>query len=503
MTAVRRYEPPRRVTTPGLASLTAVPTAMLFGTILLALFMFIVGLALLGVVIALAGVAATVPVVVKRNGRPMYVTVANRLRFRLAERRGQTSYRSGTVGVTPDGSHQLPGVLSRLQVFKVDSDGLGRPFALVYVPQARQWSVLLRVMPEGGALVDADTRDLWVSGWGQLLAIAGRTAGGAALVAAVIETLPDTGALLSAHVESLIRPGAPEFAARVLRAAAVELPFGVSSTVGYLTVTFSEASLGIDGRRPEAERAGEATAALGRLLPDLTVQLRGGGASSAEPLDVWSVTQRIREAFDPATVVQHAEAAAAGQPPRIPWSECGPTAHEEQQDRYFHDSGVSVVLEATGMQQGSLTDRVLDAIARPSDDAPRRRVTLLHRPLPAAEVSRLADRGVRTAMSRAQRRKGPVHAHDAADLARARRAADEEAAGAGMSDVSVLVTVTGLRTARGQIATAAAALARASTSNFQLRPVYGGQAAAFAIGLGIGFSPWSVSIVPASLREGV
>ena len=80
------------------------------------------------------------------------------------------------------------------------------------------------------------------------------------------------------------------------------------------------------------------------------------------------------------------------------------------------------------------------------------------------------------------------------------QAAQEEATGAGVTNFSLLVTVTAdgpeqLRLS-GETVTRAARQAQ-----IRLRPVHGGQAAAFAAGLGVGLVPADHSIVPPSVRE--
>jgi hypothetical protein len=68
--------------------------------------------------------------------------------------------------------------------------------------------------------------------------------------AAVVETVPDAGARLRAHVGSSVRPDAPAFAREVAYAAARELPVGVADTVGYVALTFSEHGLGSSAAAP-------------------------------------------------------------------------------------------------------------------------------------------------------------------------------------------------------------------------------------------------------------
>lgn len=497
----RRYAAPVPVASPGLGSLRLVPSVLLF---------LVPGFALLvmmragfgaGVLVLLVAAVLAAPLVARRRGRPLYVWWTQRLRRTAVERSGGTVYRSGLFGVTPDGSLRLPGLLARTECWSVPCDGAGRPFALVELPATRQWAVVLRVVPEGGALVDPETRDQRVAEWGQTLADAGQLGRGAALVAVTVETLPDDGALLAAHVASLIQPDAPPFARRVLTAAAQELPTGVSSTLAHVTLTFSEKSLGIEHAAAREVRADAAAAEFGRMLPDLSAQLVYAGASTAVPLDAFALTRRIKEAFDPAAIVEHAELAAAGQPVQIRWEDCGPRAHEDPPREYRHDSGASIVFEATRMPRGSITDTLLDGLAGPKRNAPRTRLTLLYRPVPADQTALKVDRDVKAALNRASRRKGPVHAHDSTNLQAAERAAAEEAAGAGVSDLSLIVTVTAHTAGGENLAEAAAAVARLGRSKFRLTRVDGGHAAAFAIGLGIGLDPWSSSMVPAGLRE--
>ena len=330
---------------------------------------------------------------------------------------------------------------------------------------------------------------------------AGQIARGAALLSATVETLPDDGALLQAHVASLLQPGAPDFAREVLTAAARELPTGVSATVGHVAITFTERSLGIEHSAPREARAETAAAEFGRMLPDLSAQLAAAGTSTAVPLDAWALSRRIKEAFDPAAVLEHAELAAAGQPVRVRWEDCGPRAADDLMRRYLHDSGASVVFEATRMARGSITDTLLETLAGPMRHAPRKRPILLCRPIPVDQAAAKVDRGVKTAINRVNRRKGPVHAHDAASLTAAERAAAEEAAGAGVTDLSLLLTVTANTAAGEDVEEAAAAVSRAGRAHFGLTRVDGGHAAAFAIGLGIGLDPWSLAVVPTSLRE--
>jgi len=148
-------------------------------------------------------------------------------------------------------------------------DAIGRVYGLVEIPQAKQWAVVLRVAAQTGSLVDLDTRNVWVASWGEYLAQLGQE-GGVAQAAAVVETAPDPGQSLAAHVSGLVRDGVPAFAARVQYAAAAEYPTGVAETIGYVSLTYDEHNLGVTRGRGGVQAAAHAVAEeIGRRLPGL------------------------------------------------------------------------------------------------------------------------------------------------------------------------------------------------------------------------------------------
>jgi hypothetical protein len=87
-------------------------------------------------------------------------------------------------------------------------------------------------------------------------------------------------------------------------------------------------------------------------------------------------------------------------------------------------------------------DNLLERLMSPTAQASRKRVTLLYRPVDAAETATVVDRDLRAAINREGRRRGIAHAHDTADLRAAKQATDEEADGAGVVGFSILVTTT-------------------------------------------------------------
>ena len=131
-----------------------------------------------------------------------------------------------------------------------------------------------------------------------------------------------------------------------------------------------------------------------------------------------------------------------GLPIHVRWEDAGPSAHDESATTYRADSGISRTYEAFNVPPGVVRDSIMMRLTGPMRAAPRKRVTLLYRPVDASKTAEVVDRDFRSAINRAGRRKGLVHAHDNADLRSARQATEEEADGAGVVSFSVLVTVT-------------------------------------------------------------
>lgn len=493
----RTYGGWRRPASPGVGPLKLIPTmVMMAGLGITLLVSMVAGLwwALGFAMVALLGAG---PAVIPFRGRTVYAEWSKSARWRRHQRRGRNMYRSGLAGVTPSGTRSLPGLLAKVKVWEA-TDAIGRDFALVEIQAAHQWAVVMRVAAQGGALVDSETNDVWVASWGEYLALLGQE-GGVVQAAAVVETIPDAGAMLHSHVATQVRDDAPQFARDVAFSAAAELPVDVADTVGYVTLTFTERGLGIE-RKGSDQTAAAVAEEVGRRLPGLSVALKDAGASEGRPLSVAQLSRRVREAFDPAVAAELAESEAEGLPIHVEFADAGPSAHDETALSYRHDSGLSRTYEALQVPPGVVRDAHMERLMGPMRTAPRKRVTLLYRPVDAGRTAETVDRDYKSAINRAGRRKGLVHAHDSADLRSARQATEEEADGAGVVSFSVLVTVT---------VTDDAAFDRACTTieragrgaRFRLSPVRGAQAAAFAGALGIGLSLPDLSVLPHVARE--
>jgi hypothetical protein len=212
-----------------------------------------------------------------------------------------------------------------------------------------------------------------------------------------------------------------------------------------------------------------------------------GRASAAE------IAGAIRTAFDPAARGQVnrilARTGGTRPDPQLGWADAGPVGAEEEPGCYRHDSGISVTWAWHEAPRQNVTADVLARLVAPGRYP--KRVGLQYRPFPAAQATRVLDAEVNAAQFRAlyKRRTGRDEtARDSYDQARARQAAAEEAAGAGVCLVSLYVTVT--VAAMADLSRAVAETeAAADSSRIRLRRMTYAQAAGWAATLPCGICP--------------
>lgn len=169
-------------------------------------------------------------------------------------------------------------------------------------------------------------------------------------------------------------------------------------------------------------------------------------------------------------------------------------------DAYYHEGAVSRTWVACEAPRGAVRSGVLRCLLEPSPLVPRKRVTLVYRPLALAAAARAVEADRRTAHFMVASATGLVNARASAAVRAAEQAAAEEASGAGLTEFALLVTATadtadGLRTAEAEVANLAA------SARMRLRVARGQQAGAFAVTLPAGVLPWLRTLTPGPLRS--
>ncbi len=303
-----------------------------------------------------------------------------------------------------------------------------------------------------------------------------------------MDSAPEPGSTLADAVANALDPSAPAAAREILGQLVVAAPGAAADVDTRVSLTFD----------PKASSAAPSTltaaaAEAGRALIGLESSLGMCGVSVLGRLGAADIAGVIRTAFDPAArgeVLRIAARARAGPgPDPLGWADAGPIGAEEFPDRYQHDSGTSVTWAWQEAPRQNVTADVLARLVAPGPFP--KRVTLQYRPFLAAAATRVLEAEVNAAAFRAHYRHRTGRdetARDAHDQARARQAAAEEAAGAGVCLVSLYVTVTVTR--EEDLPRAAAwTEAAAESSKIRLRRMTYSQAAGFATTLPCGICP--------------
>lgn len=419
--------------------------------------------------------------------------VARRLRWAWAVHRGWTTYRADTV-VEHARAWDLPGVLAPTRLLTCRpgagaGSGAGT-FGLVWNRRTGLVTATLRCAATSTWLVDSRDADGWVANWHAWLASLGYLPMVRA-VTVTVDTAPEPGTALQDAVLPRIAPDAPPDVRQLVRELVTRSPAASADVDTRVSVTFDPAAA-----TQRLQTLDEVTAEVSRQLTGLESSLGTCGVTVLGRATADELAGIVRTAFDPAARGDVQRAVAVHGPDgdgplgaALDWADAGPVAAEESWDRYRHDAGVSVSWGWREAPRQQVTSGVLSRLLGPGRFA--KRVTLVYRPLPAGEAARVLEAQVnaaafRDAYRRAQRR--DESARDLADRARAQRAAAEEAQGAGLVTVSLLVTATALDEA-DLPAVVAEVESRADQSKLQLRRLVGSQAAAFAATLPCGALP--------------
>lgn len=425
-----------------------------------------------------------------RHQRTILHRAAARAGFARAKATGATLYRSGPLSRVPFGRHMLPGLLATTELSE-HVDAYGRPFGLITYPTTRHHAVVIACEPDGLSLVDQSTIDQRVAQWGHWLS-ALSTEPGLHAASVTIETTPDSGARLRREVSSRLREDAPA-AARQMYAEVLETyPSGSAQVKAWVTLVYK-------GGTRRRRNATEVAVEVASRLPELTANLNHAGAGVAIPVDGQGICELTRTAFDPAAGRTIEAAHAEGEVPNLTWDECGPVTHITEWDSYRHDSGLSRTWAMTNAPKGEVYAHVLSRLLEPVEGVDRKRVTLSYRPYDPARAATTVERDVDKSEFRVTGSRRPTARAKGAQRA-ARRAADEEARGAGVVSFDLLITAT-VGTAEDLPDASAIVDSLATGARVQIRPVNGSQDSAFTACLPLGVMLADHSRIAATARE--
>ncbi|MFR0352247.1 SCO6880 family protein [Streptomyces sediminimaris] len=481
----------RRPRRPGLGPLGLVGTIGVFGGLVVALIASLISLyAALFVILMM--LLFLVPLAVRtQDGRNVYQLVALRISWRRRKARGAHLYVSGPLSARPGGRFRPPGLLNKVTATE-GRDAYDRPFGILHHPTRNLYTIVLGCDPDGGSLVDSDQVDVWVALWGEWLARLAHEPGlrGASLI---VETAPDPGTTLAHEVLPRIRPDAPPSARAVMEEVVERYPTASSEMHTYVTLTY--------GPHPGQRRSKEDVVTdLAIRIPGLLSGLVAAGGGAAYPLSAERIAEVVRVAYDPAVAGDVLDARAQHGGTGLEWEDAGPSAAVETVNSYQHDSGVSRTWMLTLAPRGTVRSSVLRGLLEASPGTRRKRVALVYKPLDPATSARIVESDRRAAQFMATSRRGMMQARAASEMRAAEQTATEEAAGAGLVEFSLMLTVTVDDV--DQLADATVAVRNlTAASRVLMRPADRMQAAAFSCTLPAGILPWEQTMIPSELQE--
>jgi hypothetical protein len=495
----RTYGSWRRPRSPGVWGLGTAGTALLLGGAIGALITVYVAGLIAALLVALGVLVMVILLRTRdRHGKTLGGRIVIRTWWAWARLTRATTHRGGPVAL---GTFRLPGPAGRTTLIEA-CDAHGNRFGVVHALGRHRYTTVLAAEPDGASLVDVEQLDSWVAHFGHFLAQLGDEPGVVA-AAITIETAPDSGSRLRREVETNLDPDAPELATAMLREVIDTYPAGSATVRAFVTVTFSGERR---GRVPHAG-AWRSTAAniadvllrrtggqvrdpvdvvrdIAHRLPALAHSLQATGAGAARPVSARELCEAVRSAYDPAAQDIFDAARATGSPAQVRWSDVGPAGADEKWDAYRHDGAWSTTWAMTGAPRGEVHARVLEGLLQPHPDIARKRVTLLYRPIDSGSAARIVENDRNTVNFLLSDEKRPSH-RLLQERAMAEANAVDEAQGAGLVEIGLLVTAT-VVDEQDLDAARWAVVPLASKARVTLRPVYGGQAAAFAAALPIG-----------------
>ena len=422
----------------------------------------------------------------RAGGQPLALAAVRRLRWQYGSARNYTRYRAAVVaGHAP--AFQMPGVLAPLTLLDAE-DGYGGRYGIVLDRRTGLMTPTLRVIPASTWLASRDDADTWVANWGGWLASLGFLPA-VRWVTVTVDTAPEPGTALADSIVAALDPAAPAAARQIMGQLVQAAPAAAADVDTRVSITFDPK---VSPAAPADLTA--AAAEVGRAMHGLESALGTCGTTVLGRASAAEIAGVVRTAFDPAArgEVNRILAQPRGTRPGaqgLGWAAAGPVGADEQPGHYQHDSGISVTWAWHEAPRQNVTADVLARLVAPGHYP--KRVSLQYRPFPAAEATRVLEAEVNAAQFRAlyKRRTGRDEtARDSHDQARARQAAAEEAAGAGVCLVSLYVTVT-VPDAAELPRAAAETEAAAESSRIRLRRMTYAQAAGWAATLPCGICP--------------
>ena len=455
-------------------------------SVLAGLIAVMAGLRVVGLVWAAVSILVALPLGMRVLGKTGYELALVEWAWRRQKRSGRNILRAGPLSHAPGGRTRLPGVAAGTEMWW-GVDKFGRRFGMIRMHSTGQYTAVLRCSPRGIAGMEQEVINMMVAEWGSFLKSVGEH-GDVAGVVTVVETIPENGSRLKMEMVRITHDKAPALAKAFIAQAGQGRE---ADRTGYqvhvrVSITWNA--------RTEAKRKDPMVmvADLAGRLPELCSHL-GRCQVVAEPMSDHEIAATARRCYDPRVPVEIAVEQLMryqGNPPEgetVDWVDAGPLDAFETPDRqtYCHDGAFSRSWLMTAPPSGFFNETVLYQLLVGRSDVPRKRIALIHRPLPPSEAADTVQADMLSANAQVSTQRSVPMAAATMKVAATQQARKEQAMGAGITDYGMVITVSAASLeeldAVGEIAKD-----MSDGAGLKVRPAWNQQAAAFLAGLGVG-----------------
>ncbi|WP_374987227.1 SCO6880 family protein [Streptomyces fradiae] len=412
---------------------------------------------------------------VRRHGMSALAYYWAKIAWRRAARYDATSYRR--LLLPHPYALDLPGVGASSTLIKAHDPTSGRPVGVVHDRTTGYMTVTTLLAPGGSLMAPTGAVQSSLRTWSSVLD-AMSTDEQIKGASVTIQITPGAGEALGDDVKVRKDPNAPQLAKNIIDELVRTTPHATASVAPWMSVTVDPNA----SATPPADLAEQVAESL-RVVDSL--DLSGTGTDIERRATDVDLRRIVRSAYDPDVFN-----ARDKEFEELSWAECGPQAADDGWEEYAHDGGVSVSWVLREMPRRPIPYSVLLPLLAPGRY--QRRITIAYRVLDPYEGEAVMEREISHAHQRAQATaevKGRAKWSQRADAARAEKAAAQVASGAQVVDWTFMVTATARSTADLPAARQELTRAVKATRGIRMRPAYGAQAATFAAGLPIGYSP--------------
>lgn len=419
--------------------------------------------------------AVVVLAAARRHGMSALVYYWAKLAWRRAARAEATSYRR--LLLPHPYALDLPGVGASSTLIRAHDPTTGKPVGVVHDRATGRMTITTLLAPGGSLMAPTGAVQSSLRTWSSVLD-AMSTDEQIKGASVTIQITPGAGEALGDDVKARQDPHAPQLAKKVLGELVRTTPHATASVAPWMSVTVDPSA----SASPPTDLAEQVAEAL--KVAD-SIDLSGTGTDIERRATDVDLRRLVRSAYDPDVFN-----ARDREFEELSWAECGPQAADDGWEEYAHDGGISVSYVLREMPRRPIAYSVLLPLLAPGRF--QRRITLAYRVLDPIEGEAVLEREISHAHQRARATaevKGRAKWTQKADFQKAEQAAAQMAGGSQVVDWTLMVTVTARRTADLPAARQELERAVKATRGIRMRPAYGAQAAVFASGLPLGYSP--------------